>query len=64
MSRVHVSLESLPRARSIYLNRGRQRAMLAATQSIMLTWLNTDNKILGAHKKISQRRELTPVFTL
>lgn len=47
MYRVHISLESLLRAGSIYLNRGRQRAMLAATQLDMLAWLNTDNNNFG-----------------
>lgn len=51
MSRVHACLESLPRARSIYLNRGRQRAMLAATQLVMLAWLNTDNNNFGCTRE-------------
>lgn len=47
MSGAHVSLENLPKARSIYLNWGRQRAKLAASQLVMLSWLNTDNNNLG-----------------
>lgn len=47
MSGVYVSLERLPKARSIYLNQERQRAMLAATQLVMLSWLNTDNNNFG-----------------
>lgn len=47
MSGVRVSLESLPKAGSIYLNRERQRAKLAARQLVMLSWLNTDNNNFG-----------------
>lgn len=64
MSGVYVSLESLPKARSIYLNPERQTAMLAAFQLIMLSWLNADNNNWGAPQQISERRELTPMFTL
>lgn len=47
MSGVHVRLRSLPKAKSIYLNQERQRAKLAASQPVMLSWLNTDNNNLG-----------------
>ena len=60
MSGVHVSLESLPKARSIYLNQGRQRAMLAAIQLVMLSWLNTDNNNFGCTRADFSKEGINP----
>lgn len=60
MSGAHVSLESLPKARSIYLNQGRQKAMLAAIWLVMLSWLNTDNNNLGCTRADFSKEEINP----
>lgn len=60
MSGAHVSLENLPKARSIYLNWERQRAKLAASQLVMLSWLNTDNNNLGCTQADFWKEEINP----
>lgn len=60
MSGVYVSLESLSKARSIYLNRERQRARLAATQLVMFSWLNTDNNNFGCTRADFWKEEINP----
>lgn len=47
MSGVCVSLQSLPKARPIFLHQERPQATLAALQCLMLPWLNTGTIILG-----------------
>ena len=60
VSGVHVSLENLPKARSIYLNRERQRAKLAASQLVMLSWLNTDNNNFGCTRADFWKEGINP----
>lgn len=63
MSGLHVSLQSPSKARSIYLNQGRQRAMLAAIELVMLTWWNTDNTF-GCTWADFWKEGIDPVFIL